>query len=181
MSSVLTHPAPALCLGYVLGGSVVSTHLLLAGVLCTLLPDLDVAGFNFGIKYADALGHRGLSHSLLFALTIGALAWLAAPLLRARRGLAFLFCGGAVLSHIALDALTNGGLGVAVLWPFSDQRYFFPWRPIVVSPFSISRFFSDWGKRVLISEFLWVWLPCLTLMATAWLARRPLRGANKKR
>ena len=37
-------------------------------------------------------------------------------------------------SHGVLDALTDGGPGVAFLAPFDDTRYFFPWRPIRVSP-----------------------------------------------
>ena len=45
----------------------------LALVLVTLavLPDLDVLGFHAGIPYEHTLGHRGLSHSLLFALVVG--------------------------------------------------------------------------------------------------------------
>jgi inner membrane protein len=45
----------------------------LALVLVTLavLPDLDVLGFHAGIPYEHPLGHRGLSHSLLFALVVG--------------------------------------------------------------------------------------------------------------
>jgi len=38
---------------------------LLAG--SAVLPDADVIGFAFGINYGDMFGHRGLSHSLLFA------------------------------------------------------------------------------------------------------------------
>ncbi|MCA1609672.1 MAG: metal-dependent hydrolase [Acidobacteria bacterium] len=33
-----------------------------------------------------------------------------------------------------LDTLTDGGLGVALLWPFSNRRFFAPWRPIPVAP-----------------------------------------------
>ena len=58
-----------------------------------------------------------------------------------------------------MDAFTSGGLGIALLAPFDNHRYFFPYTPIKVSPIGISAFFSDWGIRVLISEFKWVWLP----------------------
>jgi len=37
-------------------------------------------------------------------------------------------------SHGVLDAMTTGGLGAALLWPFTDARYFAPWRPIPVAP-----------------------------------------------
>src|SRR6267378_8050335 len=40
----------------------------------------------------------------------------------------------ATASHGLLDAMTNGGLGVAFFAPFCDTRYFLPWQPIVVSP-----------------------------------------------
>jgi inner membrane protein len=48
----------------------------------------------------------------------------------------------ATASHGVLDAMTDGGLGVAFFSPFDNRRYFLPWRPIVVSPISIARFFS---------------------------------------
>jgi inner membrane protein len=92
-------------------------------------------------------------------------------LLRCRRWLAFVLIFAAVASHIALDAATNGGLGVAAFWPLSNERYFFPWRPIQVSPLSLHAFFSERGLNVLRSEFFWVWLPCLSLALGALMAR----------
>jgi len=56
-----------------------------------------------------------------------------------------------VASHPLLDALTDGGLGVALLWPFSAERFFFPWRPIPVSPIGVG-FFSLRGIRVALAE-----------------------------
>jgi inner membrane protein len=58
-----------------------------------------------------------------------------------------------------LDALTNGGLGVAFFSPLENERYFFPWRPVVVSPIGVASFFSETGLRVIWSELRWVWLP----------------------
>jgi inner membrane protein len=75
-------------------------------------------------------------------------------------------------SHGALDALTNGGLGVAFFAPFSNARYFFPWRPVEVSPIGVAPFFSEWGVRVLESELVWLWLPAAALMLCAWACRR---------
>ena len=46
-----------------------------------------------------------------------------------------------VASHGLLDALTDGGLGAALLWPFSDERFFAPWRPLPVAPIG-ARFWS---------------------------------------
>lgn len=181
MPTVFSHPAPALCLGLALGRNAVSPRLLFAGLACSVLPDLDVIGFSYGISYGEALGHRGLSHSLLFAFCTGLCAFIAAPLLKARRGVAFLFCGGAVLTHILLDAMTTGGLGVALYWPWSEDRFFLPRRPIAVSPFALERLFSERGIRVFTSELYWVWLPSLAGAAGVLLWRAALSVFKKPR
>lgn len=172
MASVFTHPAPALAMAAAFGPNIIPPRLALVTVLAAILPDLDVAGFAFGVKYAEALGHRGLSHSLAFALGLGLLAYTAAPLMRAGRPIAFLAVTLAVLSHIFLDAATTGGLGVAFFWPFDETRYFLSRRPIAVSPFSPKAFLSAWGKRVILSELRWVWAPCLAFALSGILTRR---------
>ena len=99
----------------------------------SLLPDLDVIGFAFGVPYGAPLGHRGASHSLLVALLLGALCvpLARAPAERLRLGvIAF----GVAASHGLLDTFTDGGLGAALLWPLSDARLFAPLRPIPVAP-----------------------------------------------
>jgi len=78
-------------------------------------------------------------------------------------------------SHGLLDALTDGGLGVAFFSPFNTRRYFFPWRPLHVSPIGAVSFFSPRGVRVLQSELVWVWLPVLVATAVFW-AWRPWRS-----
>src|SRR5215471_21834146 len=164
MCSVLTHPAVPLALYVYFPEETVSPTLLLAGVACSIIPDLDVIGFRFGIRYNHLLGHRGLTHSIIFAATLAAL--LAFTLLRNRAGvqfLPFLYLFLSTLSHALLDMLTNGGLGVALFAPLSGERYFFPWRPIAVSPISVTRFFTARGLRVLESELVVVWLPALAL------------------
>lgn len=95
----------------------------------SLAPDLDVIAFKFGVPYAAPFGHRGATHSVACALAAGALAWL---LTREKR--AALTVGLVLLSHPLLDALTDGGLGVALWWPLSDARVFAPWTPIPVAP-----------------------------------------------
>ena len=175
MPSIFTHPAPAIALAAGLGQTVIPPRLAVAMIIAAVLPDLDVVSFAFGVQYAEALGHRGLSHSLVFALGIAALAFLTAPLLRAKRMTAFFAILFAVLSHIALDAATTGGLGVAFFWPFDETRHFLSWRPIVVSPFSPKAFFSEWGKRVILSELRWVWGPCIIFALAGILLRRKNR------
>ena len=149
----------------------------LLGMICSALPDLDVLGFRYGIRYGDLWGHRGFTHSLLFAFL---LATLVLALLIPREGVptrgrfsVWLFLFLATASHGLLDAMTNGGLGVAFFSPFDRHRYFLPWRPILVAPIGVGRFFSAWGVDVLRSEFLWVWLPSFGLMLLAYAVRYP--------
>jgi len=145
-------------------------------------PDLDVLGFRLSIPYAHALGHRGLTHSLPFAATVGLASWpFWMVLLRARRTrvtqdseawraastrrvqraawLASAMTCVAVASHGMLDLLTDAGLGVGLLLPFGDTRYFAPWRPIPTSPLAPSAFFSPRGLQILLSEIAWLGLP----------------------
>ena len=50
-----------------------------------------------------------------------------------------------------LDALTDGGLGAALAWPFSDARFFAPWRPIPVAPIGVGML-SRRGLEVVLAE-----------------------------
>lgn len=179
MPSILTHPAVPLALGLGLGGALVPRRVLLAGVVLSVLPDLDVVAFALGIAYESVLGHRGFTHSPCFAASMAALVTgaMRAPGSRPGRVFAFLFVAGA--SHGVLDALTNGGLGIAFLWPFGAERYFLPWPVIEVSPIGVARFLSARGLQVLVSECLWVWLPSLLLLALLAAARRRYLGPRR--
>lgn len=175
MCSILTHPVVPVALSAFLPREVASPALILTGAACSIAPDLDVIGFNFGIRYGDMLGHRGLSHSILFAAALGAA--ISFTLFRNAQGsgwIVFLFLFLSTLSHPLLDMLTNGGLGVALFAPFSSERYFFPWRPIEVSPIGIGSFFSEWGVRVILSELRWVWLPSALAFVLGYAARRSI-------
>jgi inner membrane protein len=145
------------------------------GAACSVVPDLDVIGFHFGIPYGDFWGHRGFTHSLVFAAILAS----AAVLIVFRReepGLGrfplWMYFFLATASHGLLDAMTDGGLGVAFLSPFNNTRYFLPWTPIRVSPIGVSRFFSPRGLEVMRSELLWIWLPAGLLLVSVWLIRR---------
>jgi inner membrane protein len=117
----------------------------------SLLPDIDVFGFRLGVHYEDPWGHRGATHSFVFALmtalVAGATAW--AAKLPVRR--TTLLVGAVVASHGLLDTLTDGGLGCALLWPFSDERFFAPWTPLPVAPLGRG-FISREGLRVALTE-----------------------------
>jgi inner membrane protein len=171
--TVLSHPAVPMAIGLGLGRRAVSGRLLAAGALASVLPDLDVVGFRLGIPYAGDLGHRGLSHSFVFAALAGLLGASFHRSLRSRFITAFLFLFVATASHGVLDAFTNGGLGVAFFWPFSPERHFAPARVIQVSPIGMARLLSYRGAAVLRSELLWIWIPCaLVGIGLAWMRRR---------
>jgi inner membrane protein len=140
-----------------------------------VIPDVDVIGFSFGIRYGDFIGHRGFTHSLLFAaLLAGAATLLAFPrnLAAANRYSLWAYLFLATANHGLLDAMTDGGLGRAFFAPFDNTRYFLPWTPIRVSPIGIERFFSSRGLTVLQSELLWIWLPAALLAVAGWLFRK---------
>lgn len=143
-----------------------------AAMLCAVLPDIDVIGFPLGVRYGDLWGHRGMTHSLLFAAIIAVCVAISLQKRRRERGMLALLLLVVTASHGALDALTNGGLGVAFFSPFDPRRYFFPWRPILVSPIGMGGLFSTRAMRVLWSEVPWIWAPALVVTAAIWALRR---------
>ncbi len=205
MPSIITHAAVPLALWCAADRGRIPPRLLAAGVIAAMLPDADVLAFALHIPYADAFGHRGASHSLLFAGVLAALAavlaffgsgrpWSAPHSPGSRRPWSAVSCqprlaptkaGPTVAStvqaavfvfvcaasHPLLDAMTSGGLGVALAWPWSEHRFFAPWRPIRVSPFA-PQFFSARGLATLMSELRWVWLP-LAGAVVAWKLIQP--------
>jgi inner membrane protein len=176
MASVISHAVFASSLGT--AGSPVSR--MPARYWATLafvaaLPDLDVVLYPLGLNAPHNLGHRGLTHSLAFAAVFAAL--VVRLVFRDRtwrpqwfRLWAVVFA--AMVSHGVLDAMTNGGQGIAFLAPFSEARWHFPWRPILVSPIGVGAFFSNYGLRVLQNELVSVWLPSLVVVLAARLLRR---------
>jgi inner membrane protein len=80
-----------------------------------------------------------------------------------------------------LDALTDGGLGVAFFSPFDNGRYFFSWRPVHVSPIGAERFFNG-GRAwdILGSEFVWIWIPTIFLLTLTKVAGLIFKKAGSK-
>jgi inner membrane protein len=175
MPTIVTHGFVAALLGKSLAAGRLPARFWFLSVLSSILPDADVLGFPLGIGYGDVLGHRGLTHSLAFAFVLSLIvAFLVFPRLPKKWTRFLLICYFFVVtaSHGALDAMTDGGLGVAFFAPFDDTRYFFPFRPIKVSPIGLS-FFSARGLDVLWSELFWVCIPA-TIVAGAILLCRKL-------
>ncbi|GGP18282.1 metal-dependent hydrolase [Silvimonas iriomotensis] len=162
MTTVVTHAVVAATLVRLLPQRWRSRPLYVLAMLGSMVPDLDTIGLKFGIAYDSPYGHRGATHSLLFAVVLGGLmaGWLARRHGALLRHWAIL--AACVFSHPVMDALTNGGRGVAFFWPLSDARFFFGLHPIMVSPIG-ARFFSERGLITLESEFVLVWIPCIVV------------------
>ena len=168
MASIFGHGMVAYTLSKVASKSSTKKLVILA-IISSILPDIDILAFNFGIPYEAPLGHRGFTHSILFAII-----WAVV--------VTFVFGGGfkklyvfviffSTISHGILDALTTGGRGVGFFIPFDNTRYFLPFKVIKVSPLRPGDFFSDWGFQVIMSELKYIFLPCLVILFFSFVKR----------
>lgn len=135
-----------------------------------MLPDVDVIGFKYGIPYDSFWGHRGFTHSFLFAFILGLLSSAcyikSLNIMKIKFWIWAMFFFVVTSTHTILDAMTDGGHGVAMLSPFDDTRHFFSWRPLKVSPIGAKRFFSQRGIDILKNEFTYVILPILLILSS---------------
>jgi inner membrane protein len=163
VASAFGHVAVAYALGKTFTLSIPARRLWSLTVLCCLLPDVDLVGFFLGIPYEHMWGHRGFTHSIVFAILVGlVVSRYASPTIPYWTGpylVSAFFFFLVTMSHGFLDSLTDGGLGIAFFAPFDSTRYFFPFRPLTVSPIGLAQFFSKWGISVLLSEFIWIGVP----------------------
>lgn len=167
MASIFGHVAASSALGYSFFQQQTRTATLLMAGFCAFAPDLDVLAFRFGIPYGSQWGHRGWTHSVVFALIFGALMTLLLKAVSPKGSVSYktgIWLIISTLSHPLLDMMTNGGRGCALWWPFSTERLFFPVRPIQVSPMGVRGFISEWGLRVLMSEMIWIGIPALSMV-----------------
>lgn len=188
MPTVISHGISAAAMGKVFASGRTPPRFWVLSILCAMLPDVDVLGFAFGIRYGDLLGHRGLTHSLFFAALVSALVVTTffrrdsfSSTVTNERVPGWQFSKGRLAlivyfflvtaSHGILDAMTTGGLGIAFFAPFSGARYFFPWRPIEVSPIGLDFFSSARSLGVFWSEIKWIWIPSAVVVAAVQLLR----------
>ena len=173
MPTIFAHAVAGVAIAQVLAPCSIKREMTWLAAACAILPDLDVIGFEFNLRYGSMFGHRGITHSILFAgvLALGAVAVLRRHTKSVELPRMWVCLFAATLSHGVLDSLTNGGMGVAFLAPFDDSRYFLPWAPIQVSPIGLSAFLSRRGAAVLANEFQWIWCPSLVTIAVARLLR----------
>jgi inner membrane protein len=176
MASAVSHAFVAVALGSAYARHPMPWRFWVLSIICSILPDADVIGFTLGVPYSSLWGHRGLSHSLCFAFVLS----LCVVSLAFRQHVVFswpwwsdvLYLFVVTASHGVLDAITDGGRGIAFLAPFDTTRYFFPWRPVRVSPISIGAFFSAWGLQILGTEVVFIWLPTTLVCAAVRVCQR---------
>lgn len=161
MASILGHGLAGATIAY-LSGATPRRRLFLLAIVSAILPDIDSIGFFLGVPYGSPWGHRGFTHSILFALLWGGM--VGTIYFPRTRLLASTVLSLATLSHGLFDAMTAGGLGVGFFIPFQNERYFFSWRPIAVSPLGVKQFFTARAFRILSSEMVYIGLPCVLAM-----------------
>jgi inner membrane protein len=175
MPSVFSHAAAAAAISLALAPEDTPGRFWPIAIATAVLPDADTALFYLRIPYPTALGHRGFFHSpflgLLVSLGFMLVFFHDLESFSLRWWCYLLILWLAWTSHGLLDALTNGGRGVAFFSPFSSKRFFSPWTPIQVAPIRIKSFFSSWGLSVFKSELLWIWTPGLILVLLSRLIR----------
>jgi inner membrane protein len=120
-----------------------------AAAACAALPDIDILA-------SPLIAHRGITHSLLFALTAAALATVL--FFRARGRWIFVVLSVALLSHSILDAFSSYSVGLAFFAPFSAQRYRFLWTPLGDPAGRLSYQLRQEVLVVLLPALLVIWL-----------------------
>jgi inner membrane protein len=178
MPTIITHAFTGVVSGLAFKNRKFPRGFMILSVLCAIIPDAEVIGFKLGIPYSSFLGHRGFFHSLFFSCVLGTvtgflLAW--AGRKKWKEGLLYAgFLSFVTSLHGILDAFTNGGLGIALLSPFIEKRYFSLVTPIKVSPIGIKKFLNERSIDILVNEILWVWLPfiCIALVIRLIFIRR---------
>jgi inner membrane protein len=181
MPTILTHAVSAAALAVPLRKQEHFRKILIAGMICSMIPDADAIGFFLGIPYESMWGHRGITHSFFFALLLSIIV---TPFLKndessvSEIAMIGIYIFLATASHAITDGMTNGGKGVAYFAPFENSRCFLPWRPVQVSPMTVRSFISARGLLVIKSEVLWLWLPSV-LFAVAALMISPIKKFSK--
>ncbi|MBL4625209.1 MAG: metal-dependent hydrolase [Flavobacteriales bacterium] len=180
MASAFGHALAAFAIGKSHTCKKQSWKFWILGIVCSILPDVDVISFTVGIPYMDLWGHRGITHSICFAFILALGVTVVFFKNDSKKILVFFYLFLATVSHGVLDAMTSGGEGVAFFAPFENNRYFLPWREIKVSPIGAAQFFSEWGLKVIKSELIWIGIPAVILIGTSLLVKKIMGNNSTK-
>jgi membrane-bound metal-dependent hydrolase YbcI (DUF457 family) len=91
---------------------------LLIGACLGICPDFDY--FLNWLRISGGGWHHGFTHSLVFALFLGLVA---TTVFGERKARSVIIYSAAAGSHTILDFLMTESRGVALWWPFTNQRY----------------------------------------------------------
>ena len=175
MPTIISHTVVAVAAGKAFAPKDVPNHFWLISIICSCIPDADVIGLYLGVPYGHFFGHRGFFHSPFFGLLLSIFIVFVffndVEMFSKQWFFYFLFFFLLSASHGILDAFTNGGLGIALLSPFDNTRYFFPWTPIIVSPLGMRGLLSNWGLMVIKCELLWIWMPSFLIIFISTMVR----------
>lgn len=181
MPTIITHAITAIPISLAFKNQISARRIIILSIIFSIVPDLDGIGFQLGIKYNSLFGHRGFSHSIFF-LVITAIIFIfltSSKIKMKRKSFLLLFTNFFSIGclHILLDMMTNGGLGIALFSPFSNQRFFFSWRPIEVSSILPKYFFELNGLQVIKFELLYLILPSI-LLSTIFIFKKNVSNIN---
>ena len=98
MPTIFSHAVVPIATGLGLGQKV-SKQVIILSAFCALLPDIDTIGFKFGVPYGAAWGHRGDTHSMVFALAAALIAAVFAKKLNCHFYITFFMVFVATISH----------------------------------------------------------------------------------
>ena len=99
-------------------GAEVRWRLLCLGGFLAVCPDFDY--FLNWLRVGRGGWHHGFTHSIVFAMFVGAIT---AFVTRWRSVRGFIVFSAVTASHTLLDYVITESRGVALWWPFTDQRY----------------------------------------------------------
>lgn len=135
----------------------------IAGAICGSIPDLDVVTYALEIRANEPLGHRGLFHSLPFALLVALVATAIVCRKLDKRSPAvrsiFVFLLASTAAHGLLDAVTQGEVGVALFAPFSDARLSSPVKLLAACPVGLTEYLGYFGLLSIANELLYAVIP----------------------
>ena len=167
MTTLYTHAVTGLGLGRLCTPRPVPWSYWALATVLPLIPDLDVFS---DAAYGSPMGHRGITHSLLFALAMGLVTGsMTARYFRIRWWRLAIVFFAIVASHGLLDALTRGGEGIPFFWPVGGR--YGNWGPIPVSDIAFD-LPTPWYSHAIWAELLWVWLPTILLVGLTTVCRR---------
>ena len=141
--------------------------------LLPIVPDLDVFS---EYAYGSSLGHRGITHSRLFALLLSVVvAAVTARWFRVKWWSLTILFFTIIASHGLLDAMTRGGENIPFFWPLGGR--YGNWGPLPVSDIAFDLPDPRYSRAIR-AELLWVWLPTLVTVGLTMLYRYRARKSS---